>query len=164
MAGVTGGTSEVQIMKRYNGPIDVAKHVIQAERGLIGLYKGLVPTLLREVPGNAFMFGGYEYIKQLLAGGKDTSKLGTGSLLLAGGAGGALFWVSVYPTDVIKSLVQIDDFKNPKYSGTVDAFRKVFATEGVKGLYRGFGPAMARSVPANAAAFLAYEMVRSSLG
>lgn len=164
MAGVTGGTAEVQIKQRYNGPIDVARHVLKAERGVIGLYKGLVPTLLREVPGNAFMFGGYEYTKQLLAGGKDTSKLGTGSLLVAGGVGGAMFWATVYPTDVIKSLVQIDDYKNPKYSGTVDAARKILASEGVKGLYRGFGPAMARSVPANAAAFLAYEMVRSSLG
>ncbi|KAJ8565104.1 hypothetical protein K7X08_001564 [Anisodus acutangulus] len=33
-------------------------------------------------------------------------------------------------------------------------------SEGVKGLYKGFGPAMARSVPANAACFLAYEITR----
>lgn len=61
-------------------------------------------------------------------------------------------------------IVQVDDHRNPKYNGTMDAFRKVFAAEGVKGLYRGFGPAMARSVPANAACFLAYELVRESLG
>eukprot|EP00850_Spirogloea_muscicola_P013175 SM000088S23716 [mRNA] locus=s88:266567:266962:- [translate_table: standard] len=84
--------------------------------------------------------------------------------LTAGGIAGASFWGAVYPTDVIKSVIQIDDYRNPKYKGTVDAFRKVFAAEGVKGLYRGFGPAMARSVPANAACFLAYEVVRSRLG
>ena len=96
--------------------------------------------------------------------GKDTSKLGRGSQLIAGGVAGAMFWVSVYPTDVIKSVIQVDDYRNPKYKGTVDAFKKVFASEGVKGLYRGFGPAMGRSVPANAACFLAYELVRESLG
>lgn len=149
---------------KYGGPMDVAKHVLKSEGGLRGLYKGLVPTFAREVPGNAVMFGVYEGLKQLIAGGEDTSKLGRVSLMTAGGLAGAAYWAIVYPTDVIKSVIQIDDYKNPKFSGTVDAFKKIAASEGVKGLYRGFGPAMARSIPANAACFLAYEVTKSSLG
>jgi solute carrier family 25 carnitine/acylcarnitine transporter 20/29 len=106
-------------------------------------------------------------LKQYLAGGQDTSGLGRGSLIVAGGLAGGSFWLSVYPTDVVKSVIQVDDYKNPKFSGSIDAFRKILASEGVKGLYRGFGPAMARSVPANATCFLAYdsyEVTRSSLG
>lgn len=166
-AGVTGGSvgtgSIASKVVRYNGPLDVARHVLRSEGGMLGLFTGLTPTLMREVPGNAFMFGVYEATKQYMAGGKDTSSLGRGSLLTAGGIAGASFWVSVYPTDVIKSVIQIDDRSNPKYSGTIDAFKKVYRSEGLKGLYKGFGPAMARSVPANAACFLAYEVVRSSL-
>ncbi|KAK4430417.1 Mitochondrial carnitine/acylcarnitine carrier-like protein [Sesamum alatum] len=158
----TVGSGAVAI--KYGGPMDVARHVLQSEGGTRGLFKGLVPTLAREVPGNAAMFGVYEALKQYLAGGQDTSNLGRGSLILAGGLAGASFWVSVYPTDVVKSVLQIDDYKNPKYSGSIDAFKKILKTEGVKGLYKGFGPAMARSVPANAACFLAYEVTRSSLG
>ncbi|KAL0430383.1 UNVERIFIED_CONTAM: Mitochondrial carnitine/acylcarnitine carrier-like protein [Sesamum radiatum] len=158
----TAGSGTVAI--KYGGPMDVARHVLQSEGGARGLFKGLVPTLAREVPGNAAMFGVYEGLKQYLAGGQDTSSLGRGSLILAGGLAGASFWVSVYPTDVVKSVLQIDDYKNPKFSGSMDAFRKILKTEGVKGLYKGFGPAMARSVPANAACFLAYEVTRSSLG
>ncbi|MBA0559488.1 hypothetical protein Golob_016450, partial [Gossypium lobatum] len=93
-----------------------------------------------------------------------TSKLGRGSFIVAGGLGGAAFWLTVYPTDVIKSVIQVDDYKNPKYTGSINAFRRIFASEGLKGLYKGFGPAMARSIPANAACFLAYEVTRSSLG
>ncbi|KAG9153988.1 hypothetical protein Leryth_000508 [Lithospermum erythrorhizon] len=148
---------------RYGGPLDVARHVLRSA-GMRGLFKGLVPTMAREVPGNAAMFGVYEAVKQLIADGQDTSNLGRGSQILAGGVAGASFWVSVYPTDVVKSVIQVDDYKNPKYSGSIDAFKKIVASEGVKGLYKGFGPAMARSVPANAACFLAYEMTRSSLG
>lgn len=110
------------------------------------------------------MFGAYQATKQVLAGGKDTSGLGKGSQILAGGVAGATFWMSVYPADVIKSQIQVDNHRSPKYSGTVDAFRRVYAAEGVKGLMRGFGPAMARSIPANAACFVAYELVRESLG
>lgn len=149
---------------KYGGPMDVARHVIKSEGGMRGLFKGLVPTMAREIPGNAAMFGVYEALKQYIAGGQDTSKLGKGTLMLAGGVAGAAFWVSVYPTDVIKSGLQVDDYRNPKYSGSIDAFRKIVASEGVKGLYKGFGPAMARSIPANAACFLAYEVTKSSLG
>lgn len=148
---------------KYGGPMDVAKHVLRSA-GMKGLFRGLVPTMAREIPGNAAMFGVYEGLKQYLAGGQDTSKLGRGSLMLAGGLAGGSFWISVYPTDVVKSAIQVDDYKNPKYSGSINAFRKILASEGVKGLYKGFGPAMARSVPANAACFLAYEVTRSSLG
>ncbi|CAN6460310.1 unnamed protein product [Victoria cruziana] len=159
--GATGGSTAAI---KYNGPMDVAKHVLKSEGGTMGLFKGLVPTLAREVPGNAFMFGVYELVKQYIAGGKDTSSLGRGSLIVAGGLAGASFWMTVYPTDVVKSVIQVDDYKNPKYSGSIDAFKKILRAEGVKGLYKGFGPAMARSVPANAACFLAYEITRASLG
>lgn len=144
--------------------MDVARHVLRTEGGVRGLFKGLVPTLAREVPGNAAMFGVYEALKQYMAGGPDTSKLGRGSLIMAGGLAGASFWIFVYPVDVVKSVVQVDDYKNPKYSGSMNAFNRILATEGVKGLFKGFSPAMARSVPANAACFLAFEVARSALG
>ncbi|XP_009399405.2 mitochondrial carnitine/acylcarnitine carrier-like protein [Musa acuminata AAA Group] len=157
------GSAASYAAAKNGGPMDVAKHVVR-EAGVRGLFKGMVPTLAREVPGNAVLFGVYEALKQYFAGGKDTSELGRWPLMVAGGLGGASFWLSVYPTDVVKSVIQVDDYKNPKYSGSVGALRKIAAAEGIKGLYRGFGPAMARSVPANAACFLAYEMIRSSLG
>ncbi|XP_019161945.1 PREDICTED: mitochondrial carnitine/acylcarnitine carrier-like protein [Ipomoea nil] len=159
---VAGGAAVAAV--KYSGPMDVARQVLRSEGGTRGLFKGLVPTMAREIPGNAAMFGVYEAIKQYLAGGQDTSGLGRGSLIIAGGLAGASFWISVYPTDVIKSVIQVDDYKKPKFSGSIDAFKKILASEGVKGLYKGFGPAMARSVPANAACFLAYEVTRSSLG
>ena len=165
-AGAAGAGAGAVSAVRYNGPMDVARHVLRSEGGVLGLFRGLTPTLLREVPGNAAMFGVYEATKTALARSQPDPEqpLGRGSLLAAGGFAGATFWFSVYPADVVKSVIQVDDRRNPKYSGTLDAFRKVFRSEGVKGLYKGFGPAMARSVPANAACFLAYEIVRSNLG
>ncbi|KAF3567063.1 hypothetical protein DY000_02013575 [Brassica cretica] len=163
LAGASTTGSVVAAVK-YGGPMDVARHVLRSEGGARGLFKGLFPTFAREVPGNATMFAAYEGFKRFLAGGSDTSSLGQGSLIMAGGVAGASYWGFVYPTDVVKSVLQVDDYRNPKYAGSMDTFRKILKAEGVKGLYKGFGPAMARSVPANAACFLAYEMTRSSLG
>ncbi|CAK8540376.1 unnamed protein product [Lathyrus sativus] len=157
------GSGTATLAVKYGGPMDVARHVLRSEGGIKGLFKGLIPTMAREIPGNAAMFGVYEATKQLIAGGTDTSGLGRGSLMASGGLAGAAFWCMVYPTDVVKSVLQVDDYKNPKFSGSIDAFRRIKATEGIKGLYKGFGPAMFRSVPANAACFLAYEMTRSAL-
>ncbi|KAG2261832.1 hypothetical protein Bca52824_068911 [Brassica carinata] len=157
-------TSSVVAAVKYGGPMDVARHVLRSEGGARGLFKGLFPTFAREIPGNATMFATYEAFKRFLADGSDTSSLGQGSLIMAGGVAGASFWAIVYPADVVKSVLQVDDYKNPKYRGSMDAFRKILKAEGVKGLYKGFGPAMGRSVFANAACFLAYEMTRSSLG
>ena len=47
--------------------MDVARHVWRHEGGLRGLYKGLGPTLAREVPGSACMFGMYELVRIQLA-------------------------------------------------------------------------------------------------
>ncbi|XP_039051884.1 mitochondrial carnitine/acylcarnitine carrier-like protein [Hibiscus syriacus] len=149
---------------KYRGPIDVVRHVLASEGGIRGLFKGFIPTLVREIPGNAAMFGVYEAVKQYMAGGPDSSKLGRGSLIMAGGVAGASFWIGVYPIDVCKSVIQVDDYKTPKYSGSVNAFRSILASEGVKGVFKGFGPTMAPSMPANAACFLAYEVTRSALG
>ena len=69
-AGAAGGAAAVKgAAVQYSGPIDVARHVLRSEGGMLGLYKGLTPTLMREVPGNAAMFGAYEATKQYLAGG-----------------------------------------------------------------------------------------------
>lgn len=40
---------------------------------------------------------------------------------------------------------------------------QVMAEEGVRGMYRGFEPALVRAVPANATAFLVYELAKTAL-
>lgn len=57
---------------RYKGPFDVLRHV-RSEKGILGLYKGMTPTLVREVTGNAVMFGVYEYCKRQLAQAQVTT-------------------------------------------------------------------------------------------
>ncbi len=47
--------------------------------------------------------------------------------------------------------------------GTLDCARKLMAASGWRGLWVGFGPCFARSIPANSAAFLTFEVVRKAL-
>jgi len=50
----------------YRGPLDVVRHVL-AERGVGGLFRGMAPTLVREVTGTAIMFAVFEGAKRRLA-------------------------------------------------------------------------------------------------
>lgn len=51
---------------RYKGPMDVIRHV-RTEKGIAGLYRGMAPTLTREMAGNATMFAVYELLKRKAA-------------------------------------------------------------------------------------------------
>ncbi|DBB06435.1 TPA: hypothetical protein ACH3X1_011993 [Trebouxia sp. C0004] len=146
--------------------MDVMRQVLRSEGGVIGLYKGLVPTLLREVPGCAAMFAAYESIKLGAAkqqGLSNANELGKGTLMVAGGAAGAVYWLTVYPADIIKSKLQTDSYQQPAYRGTLHCARQLYAADGIAAFFKGFSPAFSRSVPANAAAFLVYEMVRQAM-
>ena len=67
--------------------------------------------------------------KLLLQGLQSTKELGVGSLMIAGGLGGVAYWGPVYPADVIKSRMQVDDLKNPQFRGMLDCFRKVVSCD-----------------------------------
>ena len=51
----------------------------------------------------------------------------------------------------------------PKYSGMGAAARDVVSSAGLRGFYAGFLPCILRAVPANAACFVAFEMVMNVL-
>ena len=45
--------------------------------------------------------------------------------MVAGGAAGAVYWLTVYPADIIKSKLQVDSYQRLIYKGTLDCARQV---------------------------------------
>lgn len=175
----------------FTGAIDCTRQVV-ASRGMSGLFTGMKATLVREIPGNALYFMAYVSTQRsMIPEGGSTKDLNSWQLLFAGGMAGLgkfiflhilirrcahhshifpflicaiiAFWLPCYPMDLIKTLIQTDSEKNPKYNGFVDCVRKVVKTEGVRGLYKGVGPCLARAFPANAVTLLVYEMARDMM-
>jgi solute carrier family 25 carnitine/acylcarnitine transporter 20/29 len=166
---------QVQIMKskknpgvkpQFAGVFDCARQVL-SQYGVRGCYLGLSATILRNVPANGVYFGTYEALRAWFArthpGGDGRPPLH--GVLLAGGVGGLLYWLTTFPTDVVKSSMQSDsvDRTQRRFRGVADCARQLWAEGGVRRLYRGLTPALARSVPANAMLFLAVEEVRFRL-
>lgn len=144
----------------YAGPIDCAKKVYQQLGVRNGLYRGWLPTCLCRMSNYAY-FGPYEYMKRTM--GSDPNQPLWRSMASSVGAGataGVCYWTSCYPLDVIKNKIQAaKDVSPPVYSGMRQAAQAIYADGGLAGFFRGFTPCIVRSLPANAAAFSAYELV-----
>ena len=72
--------------------------------------KGLVATILREVPCYAGQFGGYYVSKRLWADHVQKchiNEVNTLGCFLAGGVGGFFCWFVSYPQDIIKTRLQV---------------------------------------------------------
>ncbi|XP_078513375.1 mitochondrial ornithine transporter 1-like [Lissotriton helveticus] len=148
-----------KVVTGQNTVWSVVKSILQKE-GPFGLYQGLTSTLLREVPGYFFFFGGYELSRSFfLSEGKSKDELGVVPLVISGGFGGVALWLIVFPVDCIKSRIQVMSMSG-KQTGFLKTFASVVRNEGVFALYSGLKPTLIRAFPANGALFVAYEYSR----
>lgn len=134
----------------------VNKHI--RSKGLSGYYRGFGATCLRDVPGSMAWFGAYEMVKQALC--EDPKKPTVSQALIAGGCGGLGMWSFAIPLDTIKTRVQAS--REGRMS-IPTACSRIMQEQGIKGFYKGIGPALLRAFPANAATFAAKEMAQSTL-
>ncbi|KAK0198270.1 hypothetical protein F5146DRAFT_1100027 [Armillaria mellea] len=144
--------------QKYKGVFDVIRHLYK-EGGIRSIFRGSVATVARDGPGSAAYFAAYEVTKKALTpAGSSPADLNLGAVILAGGTAGVAMWSLAIPPDVIKSRIQ--SAPSGTYSGFMDCARKTISRDGVAALWKGFGPAMARAFPANAATFLGVEASR----
>ena len=112
-------------------------------------------------------FGSYTAISGAIGdrvGVKKGEKLPVGAALLAGGSAGFCYWLSCYPIDVVKARMQAaPDVLPPVYKGMTHAFKTIYRQEGYRAFFAGFTPCVLRAFPANAAAFVGFELALRAL-
>ncbi|XP_065833103.1 mitochondrial basic amino acids transporter-like isoform X2 [Oscarella lobularis] len=140
----------------YSGPINCLIKIYQEEGLQRGICRGMLSTMLRDVPGSAIYFGVYSGLSGLLLGGH----FGVLPVLLAAGTTGCISWLCILPFDVVKSRIQADGVGGvSRYSGILDCFRKSYADEGLAAFTRGMFPTLLRAFPTNAAVLLSVEVI-----
>lgn len=80
-----------------------------------------------------------------------------GKPILAGAFTGGIEAFIMYPTEYVKTHLQLQDKANPRYNGIVDCYRKTVTESGFLGLYRGVAPLIVGSIPKQAARWGSYE-------
>merc|ERR1712194_385271 len=97
---------------------------------------------------------------------KKTQSLYLWKNLAAGGAAGAFEATLMFPTEFVKTQLQLqaNDVKaggTAKYSGVLDCAKKTVQTKGITGLYSGLTTLVVGSIPKAAVRFAAFNQMKS---
>lgn len=178
---IAGGSARVLAVTIVN-PLELIRTKMQSEKlsytevgqgfrsmlkvhGILGLWKGFFPTILRDVPFSGIYWTTYETIKKYCNVTQPTF-----GFSFAGGAisGGLAAFLTV-PFDVVKTHQQIEfgekflyaengEKKKPqKSSGTFETIRNIYVRHGVKGLFAGLTPRLVKVAPACAIMIASFE-------
>ncbi|XP_037008061.2 mitochondrial ornithine transporter 2 [Artibeus jamaicensis] len=150
-----------KVAKSHPTVWSVVKGILRKE-GPWGFYHGLSSTLLQEVPGYFFFFGGYELSRSFFASGRSKDELGPVPLMLSGGIAGICLWLVIFPVDCIKSRIQVLSMSG-KQAGFIGTLLSVVESEGIAALYSGLSATLIRAFPANGSLVLAYEYSRRTM-
>lgn len=155
-----------QIKSPKVGPLSVLISRLNT-LGIRGCCVGAVATVIRETPSYAVYFSSYEFFCRSFSSNGSSSDCSNFQLMLAGGLSGTLGWVSTYPADVIKTVVQAQvlstpaELKNRRYKSFFGTGRLLVKEYGWRFLFRGLDATIIRAFPTNAAIFLGYSVAMS---
>jgi len=148
-------SSEIKV-----GATRTAITLVQRE-GFKSLFRGLGPAMLAFIPYAGIDLALFDTLRSAYVNsGKDGEEREPTPLILlvCGGTSATAGQTVSYPLNLIRTKLQADSVK--KYNGMMDCFRKVFVSEGVLGMYRGFGINFIKSVPSIAVSYAVADKVR----
>lgn len=151
--------------RKYTNVVQTAM-TIAKEEGVSALYKGLVPTMLRQGLNQMVNFTAYNMIKTKVTAWQKTDNLYHWQSLTIGGLSGGMGPLCNNPLDVVKTRLQkqvISPGKTPKYTGLVQACLLIAKEEGVLALWKGITPRLMRIMPGQAITFMTYEAVSTRM-
>ncbi|XP_034024240.1 mitochondrial uncoupling protein 2-like [Thalassophryne amazonica] len=161
---IQGESKSMQPSQRakYRGVFGTIFTMVKTE-GPRSLYSGLVAGLHRQMCFASVRIGLYDTMKQLYTRGSDN--VGIGTRLLAGCSTGAMAVAFAQPTDVVKvrfqAQVRLPDSGSVKrYSGTINAYKTIARDEGIKGLWKGSLPNIARNAIVNCSELVTYDIIK----
>lgn len=141
---------------KYKGFFSGTREIIRAE-GVTGIYKGLVPTIIKQGSNQAIRFAVFGEIRKYFTRDSPGRNLTVPETMGAGAIAGAASVFGNTPVDVVKTRMQGLDAH--KYKGTVDCVRQIWQNEGMAAFYKGTTPRLGRVCADVALVFTIYEQV-----
>ncbi|GLJ32764.1 hypothetical protein SUGI_0659810 [Cryptomeria japonica] len=143
---------------QMNG-VHMFRNILRTD-GIPGLFRGYGTSAIGSVPGRVLCLTALEMAKDSVT--KSTGDLpeATRTAIANSTAGLVSAIVAGFyfvPLDVVCQRLMVQGLpKMTKFNGAVDAVHKIFMTEGIRGLYRGFGMTLVSNSPASAIWWGAY--------
>ncbi|KAL0632284.1 ADP/ATP carrier protein [Maublancomyces gigas] len=155
--------------RKYNGIVDCFKRTM-ADEGTVALWRGNTANVIRYFPTQALNFAFRDKFKLMFGYKKERdgyAKWMAGNLA-SGAAAGATSLLFVYSLDYARTRLA-NDAKSAKkggerqFNGLVDVYKKTLASDGISGLYRGFGPSVLGIVVYRGLYFGMYDSLKPTL-
>ncbi|KAF2298877.1 hypothetical protein GH714_028530 [Hevea brasiliensis] len=139
----------------------VAAEILR-QRGLLGLYQGLSPAILRHLFYTPIRIVGYENLRNFVVNDGGNGSISLPSKAFLGGVSGVIAQVVASPADLVKVRMQADSRMvsqghQPRYLGPFDAFNKIVHAEGFGGLWKGVFPNIQRAFLVNMGELACYD-------
>lgn len=135
-------SKQIAESQRYKGMVDCFVR-IPREQGFLSFWRGNLANVIRYFPTQALNFAFKDKYKQIFLGGVDKNQFWRYFLgnLASGGAAGATSLCFVYPLDYARTRLAADVGTGGKreFTGLGNCLTKTFKSDGLIGLYRGFG-------------------------
>jgi len=150
---------------RYRGLVGTLR-LIGAEEGVRGLYGGLTAGLQRQCCFASLRIGLYQPAKASIASLTHSHENHVLVRILAGALTGGFAVMIAQPTDVVKVRMQAQNSGKgvaKRYASCWAAYRHIIRHEGVKGLWKGFSPNVARNAIINASELVSYDIFKTQL-
>lgn len=149
------------------GMVGTAVGIVQ-EEGVACLYQGLQPALIRHIVYTGSRMSIYELFREHILQREADGSFPVWKASVGGLCAGALGQLIASPTDLIKVQLQMEgrrklEGKPPRVKGALDAFNKIVAESGVKGLYRGVIPNVQRAALVNMGDLCTYDTAKQNL-
>lgn len=146
------------------GELRVCIRSAVARDGLLSLWRGWGPTVLRDVPFSALYWFNYELVKARLCEQSGTPQANFSISFTAGAVSGAIAAILTLPFDVVKTRRQIQmgemDTRAVSLKRTTSTWhmmKEIWAELGYRGLFSGFLPRVIKVAPACAIMISSYE-------
>jgi len=142
--------------KGHISPFRLGRLIIQRE-GPRSLWRGLGSTLLMNIPASGLYFSIYEQWKEkFLSVNADLAPA------MAGAAARSMMVAVSGPLELIRTNLQVAG-RQGGHTSAVAVFRDTVKRNGLRGLWVGMGPNLARDVPFSAVYWYGFERFRASL-
>jgi adenine nucleotide transporter 17 len=134
--------------------LSVGAQILKTE-GITGLYAGVKAALVLVI-NPIIQYTVFEQVKNKVSKHKTPGNL---DFFLMGALSKLCATAITYPYIVIKSRMQVSQQGDEQYDSILDGFKKIIASEGVTGLYKGISSKIVQSVLSAAFLFLAKEVL-----
>ncbi|QLG72680.1 hypothetical protein HG535_0D03880 [Zygotorulaspora mrakii] len=153
--------------KYHNNGLGIARNYasLVRDKGLSGLYNGVLPVSMRQAANQAVRLGCYNKIKTMIQDYTNSPKdkpLSSGLTFAVGAFSGVITVYATMPIDTVKTRMQ--SLNASQYSSTLNCFATIFKQEGLKTFWKGATPRLGRLILSGGIVFTIYEKVLLVLG